>query len=84
MRNVVKCKNNGELITYDNLVTIDLPTGTNLSCAIELCLHAMYTYISVDETDSSPMGVLLWVRKPSPNTTPQCTEYQILNLQILK
>ena len=107
MRNVVKCKNNEELTTYDNLVTIDLPTGTNLSCAIELCLHVtniiktrvqirynltafisrpytIYTYISVDETDSSPMGVLLWVHKPSPNTTPQCTEYQILKLQILK
>ena len=37
--NVVKCKNNEELTTYDNLVTIDLLTGTNLSCAIELCLH---------------------------------------------
>ena len=40
----------------------------------------MYRYISVDETDSSPMGVLLWVHKPSPNTTPQCTEYQILKV----
>ena len=30
----------------------------------------MYTYISVDETDFSPMDVLLWVHKPSPNTTP--------------